>query len=488
MTPTQFLVITAISLPILEHVGCSTIDEVRFDVTTPCQNVAEAINRLYSVYSADCMSLEARCERYAVFLTMAQVRDVTNELALLQMSGLKEDTLDLLYEEISTAELAARYKSAIEVYRSSHLQPAFIDLVECMRRIDTVAVRNYLGDPELAVVVNLYERALITSESIDLSSFDPSIRATLSKLFAKHLDSSENNPVRSSDQINLFNQLSPSFLPQKAKAEQYIRDTEERLRLKCKERRRQHSFRKKNLERVREKDRIRKKQHRERLRLQKQSIDDILDRHNWREPIESIRDRPEKKLERARYQNRQRQRRFRERHAQRLQAEQRERRLRWKQLQDAIVRAAQGAIAPESILQPAPPVDQQENLQPEYISPLLASNETQPISEPNAHLLSEADQPVEPSGLQTAEQTSERRQWLGVLQEVERRKKLRLERQRRYRERNGQQLRARERERKRQLRRKLKQQQQQIYADEVPGQTSPDVRGGSKSPNEGELD
>lgn len=91
------------------------MDNVNTDVTTPCKDVAEAIDRLYRSLPSE-MSLGARCRRHAVFLSMAESKGVTYELALLQLTAMKEGMLSKLHEEIHPADLAFRYISTIDLY------------------------------------------------------------------------------------------------------------------------------------------------------------------------------------------------------------------------------------------------------------------------------------------------------------------------------------------------------------------------------------
>lgn len=259
----------------------------------------------------DQMPLKAKRVRYAVSLWMLETEGITGQLALLQLSGLREDILALLYEEINAADLASRYMTAIDTYPRKQLEPAFIDLIECLMMLDTPSIRTFLNDPELAIIVRSYKLALgplaaiLDLESVDLRQFSTSFRATLKKLFDRPPDHFCQITHQSSSQINLFNQLSSSYLPQKILAEQYIYITEKRLRTKLLRRQRQNKFRARHGARIREKNRNRRRQTREFI----QHIQVPEQSQEWPVGIDEM----FKRLKRERVMNRERQKRYRER-------------------------------------------------------------------------------------------------------------------------------------------------------------------------------
>lgn len=132
---------------------------IQLDLIAPCHDILGAINRLHRSLS-DKMSLEARCKRYAVLLSMARTKGANNQLALIQTSGLEERDLNSLYDKISVANLTSRYMSTIDRYRTTYLGPAFSDVIECLRRIGTPEVKAYLEDPELIMIVDLHRQSL----------------------------------------------------------------------------------------------------------------------------------------------------------------------------------------------------------------------------------------------------------------------------------------------------------------------------------------
>lgn len=262
------------AIALVSSYSCLPTEYVDIDFTTPCRDKAEAINRIYESLPRQ-MTIEQRCKRYAVFLAMTELKGVSDRLALLQLKELVEDTLDVLYERVRTADLAARYMTTIDLYRRSHLEPAFVDLIDCLRQINLPLVKNYLDDSELTVVENLYRRALgppaiaIDLDSVELDAFPPAFRITLRNLFAKHSEMIGQDHERNSNPINLFNQLSPSYESLKSAAYRFIRRTEARISQRETKRLRQMKHRQLNLERVRENDRIRKKRQQDKLRLER---------------------------------------------------------------------------------------------------------------------------------------------------------------------------------------------------------------------------
>lgn len=304
--------IITIVLVIACYTNCAPIDNAYIDVTTPCQDAAEAINRVYDSLPRE-MQIDDRCKRYAVLLAMAEQKDVSEQLALLQLTGLTEDLLDILYKRITNADMAARYMTTIDMYRASHLEPAFIDLIDCLRQIDLPLVKNYLDDLELTKIVDLYRRALgppatdIDLDAIDLYGFRPELRQTLKSLFQKHFETIGQDRRPESSQVNFFNHLSPSYKSLRRTAERFVTQLRQRIRGS----RWQSRKREQNLDYHREKDRIRKKQKRAQLRLERE-LDENISTEREESP-EGLTYQQLARLERTRVLRREAQRRYRER-------------------------------------------------------------------------------------------------------------------------------------------------------------------------------
>lgn len=466
--------ITTAALSILS--GLSPTKDVNIDFTTPCENVIDAINRLHASLP-DEMPLEAKCKRYAILLSMIHSNGVTEHLALLQISGMSEKVVNMLYEEINPGETATRYLNVIDSYRSSHLEPAFMDIIKCSRKIvfehltydSTAWLRTYLDHPELTMIVKLYKQALkppasaIDLESVDLSPFQPEFRSRLQKLFEKHSEVIEQNYRHNSCQINAFNQMSSSYLSLLIKAQSFIEQTEKRLRQKELRRERQRRFRERHLETIREKNRVRREQERK-LYAQRKQLEQQQGESSLQAEIRQV-------VMQGRLSNRERQRRYRESHSQYLRMKARERRQQQKQV----------AAPPPP---PAPAVrDQSLN-----IGSNRQANQQQEQAE---HSQSQQAPGLYPSGLasipgqgifaplqdiiaQGSEQAFglilRRRVPLDPLAKSLREKNLTRQRQKRYRERNLERERARGRERERQRRQRLREMKRANQAS----QTEPD--------------
>lgn len=420
----QFLII-ALSMW-TNCISCSPIENVNIDVTTPCNDVTEAMDRLYGSL-LDQMPLVARCKRYSVLLSMIETTDVTYQLALLQVAALEDNILDRLYDEIKVVDLAFRYMTTINIYRASHLGQAFIDLIECLKGFELPLVKEYLNDPELVMIADLYKRALgppaivIDLDSIDLKAFRPEFRTNLEKLF----ETIGQVPKQDSNQIELFNQLSPSYLPQLKLAEQFITSTVRRLRLKDMKRERQRRFR------ARRSARIRKKQQRELSRGEHESNGLLEPKQRSEGPPDG----PSVELQLLRVRERERRRRQR----------------RQRQLEErlSILQASPGAAIGGTA--PTVRVCQGQKQQQAGSGPALSSPgepALRPITIESSSAKLQGDRPVSGS----KEHASGRQYPEELTCPLERRRYLQRERQRRYRERNSQRLRTEDRERKRRCR------------------------------------
>lgn len=364
----QCIASSIIALLLLGDIRCGLYDNIDIRPTEPFKDVAEAINHLHRSLP-DQMSLESRCKTYAVLLSMFKMKGSPNQLALLQLSTLQEEILNLLYEEINEADMAQRYIATIDIYRTSHLEPAFLDMVECLRKIDSPLVRTYLNDKELNLIINLYQQALrspttpIDLDSIDLSQYHPVFRTALRNLFERHFESTKQMITRSLTRINWLGSRAPQLdsTNQSQQAEQLVENTDEQLRQIQLKKMRQNRFRQRHLARIREKDRIRQKRKREWSRLWRQPKERVP-----RPPVkpEGMTDKQFEKLLRQRSLKRERQKRYREKNLERLKASERDRqrqrrkKLKQQRQQDPNVQPAPHQV-PSYMLPPFMPAEQQ---------------------------------------------------------------------------------------------------------------------------------
>lgn len=256
---------------VLFGIECGPI-EVSTDVgdTRKCKDLSEAINYLHASLP-DYLTSDRKCKRYAILLSMARKKGLPTQLAVLQLSELQEDILNLLYEGLSAEERGGLYMSVIDIYRSTELAPPFIDLVDCLSQIDTASIRAYLNDRELTTLVRLYRTALgppatkVDLESVDLiGRFPPAFLINLGKLFKGHFERVERDPnqiIKKFKDVEAFKGLKTSRMPHQEIILQLLDQRERRRQSRIA---RQKQFRAKNLARIREKDRIRKQRLRER--------------------------------------------------------------------------------------------------------------------------------------------------------------------------------------------------------------------------------
>lgn len=428
------LVIAIANLLISNYLGCSPAE---IDFTTPCRDVVEAISRLHSSLP-DHMPLEAKCKRYAVLLSMIHSEGVSEQVALLQLSVMSEKILNMLYEELRPTELASSYSNMIDTYRSSHLEPAFIDVVECSRqlfkrsRYDPISWLKYLYDQELDMIVTLYKRALgppakeIDLDSVDLSAFDPEFRKSLGRLFEKHSELIRQKHAHSSSEINVFNQLSSSYVSQLKQAREFIKMTESRLRQKELKRQRQKRYRERHAAEILEKSRLRRQQSREKaLQVMGSRKEDTTQLQHW---TEEMVDPVLERMEKVRQSNRERQKRYRERHSQYLRKRARDlqRLKRQKQKENAM-------------LQLGPPERPKNASIPEAHQQQSHDNE-------RATGQDEAGTSERVSSKHRVGDEQQGEKLIGLLAKSQRERHLARERQRRYRERNLELLRTKTRE------------------------------------------
>lgn len=118
-----------------------------------------------------------------------------SEATVLRLATVSRYDLDKYYEQIDTDRLNYLYMCAIDRYRVTQLEPPFIELVECLQRVDDDRARNYLENPELIIILGLYKQALgmpsetmVNLADLDLTAFYPSFHETLRNLFSKYFD------------------------------------------------------------------------------------------------------------------------------------------------------------------------------------------------------------------------------------------------------------------------------------------------------------
>lgn len=154
-------------------------------------DVPDAINYMYRRLPRD-MSLEDKCKKYAVLaLDTTTYRD-PNEGTADKVITMNDERLDRLYRAIDTNRLMKLFMTAIDRYRVTQLAPAFVDIVECLKMIDSPVARAFVDDDELALILDMYKRVLgrddleIDINRVDLAQFRQAYKLALENLFAAH--------------------------------------------------------------------------------------------------------------------------------------------------------------------------------------------------------------------------------------------------------------------------------------------------------------
>lgn len=193
MKPISSIRCLAISTIALFTITCNIRCTPDSYMTQELSDVTEAVNRMQRSLTHQ-MPIEEKCIRYAILLSMSAKTGVPYGLTVSQLAKLNIDVLRKRYREIDTEKLGSLYMSTIDRYRASQLAPAFLDLVECLKRSDLPIVSMYL-DEELFLLFNLYRKVLYNNEpanqidlrTVDISRFHPSFRLSLRSLFRDHL-------------------------------------------------------------------------------------------------------------------------------------------------------------------------------------------------------------------------------------------------------------------------------------------------------------
>lgn len=191
------------------------------------QDVSRAINYMHKYLPSD-MTMDEKCKRYAVLSTKPISEKLPHE-TVTNVIKMNNDDLDRYYNEIDVRRMIWNYMVAIDRYRVTQLAPPFIDIVECLRRIDTNEVRRYLSNPELLVILDLYKQALglpdttIDIRGLNFTKFHHSFRTTIENLFSQSFRTDKISGDTLSDQSN------SNDSPYKRSGQLYLRREQARL-------------------------------------------------------------------------------------------------------------------------------------------------------------------------------------------------------------------------------------------------------------------
>lgn len=253
----------------------------------------KALNYLHDLLTL--ATLEEKCQKYAVLLSLAAATRVPYESDVLELVTIDYAVLSRQYHAINVTELSSLYMSATEKYRVTRLGPAFIEIIECLKMMHTPLVEKYLSNIELKITLDLYKRVLgktdgpMDVDSLDLMMVHPTFLANLRKLFEGQLDidelfgmshvqkSGRSLTMGPADFTNTAGQVNPDLQLGTASSGETKRVSRqkayrERNRLRMRERSRitLQRLRLLNPEAMREQNRIHKQQYRERKKQRKE--------------------------------------------------------------------------------------------------------------------------------------------------------------------------------------------------------------------------
>lgn len=182
----------SVAVFLIGGIDCDLFDNPNISDRGRFTNVCAAIDHLRNLLPVQ-ISTEEKCKRYAVLLSEIGVVSAPHESTVLYTMLLNVSSLEELYRQIDISNLTLSYMSAIDKYRVIGLGPPFIDLIECLRILDTPLTKQYLDNQELIIILNLYKQVLGIPgtndiSGIDFSVFHPGFRATLWNLLGRYVD------------------------------------------------------------------------------------------------------------------------------------------------------------------------------------------------------------------------------------------------------------------------------------------------------------
>lgn len=186
-------IFTSIFLYVLipTYLSCSPSGRYNINLTRKCIDIARSVSRLHSMFPGN-MSLEDRCKRYAVTSSILGSKDRSRRVAIDTVVG-DVHILQRYHDEIFPADLGPLYMNIIDGFRLSQLEPALLDVIECLHQVDTPAAKAYLGNREIGVIIDLYNRVVrspdtkIDIDTVHCLSKHPAFGMSLIRLFTKYL-------------------------------------------------------------------------------------------------------------------------------------------------------------------------------------------------------------------------------------------------------------------------------------------------------------
>lgn len=110
--------------------------------------------------------IEDKCMRYAILLSIADSNYVIHDTTIIDIMTMEKDSLISHYEEMNRKEVSSIFMKTLDRYRTVGLDPAFLDLVECLRLTHTSYAAAYLDDKEMILIEDLLKQALDSSNQL----------------------------------------------------------------------------------------------------------------------------------------------------------------------------------------------------------------------------------------------------------------------------------------------------------------------------------
>lgn len=249
---------------ILAIASCTQPAKYNINLTRKSINIAETASYLYSMFPNN-MTLEEKCKIYAVASSLAGSKDPLRREVDIDIVYHDKQRKQRYYNEINPVDLGPLFMNAIDGFRLSQLEPALIEIIECLRHVDTLGAKTYLEDKELKIISELYHRVIqspdpkIDLRAIDLSKFHPAFEASLRHLFRKYL-------ADSGSQFNADQNVSDASRSEASYSDQF----QTSYRMRELERLRNHRRRVMQPEAYRESNRLKSMRWRRRMRQEEE--------------------------------------------------------------------------------------------------------------------------------------------------------------------------------------------------------------------------
>lgn len=182
-----------------EGIRCPRIKLKDPESIVRCNDIAEAVNYLYE-HLPNSTSIENKCKRYAVMASFVKPRGRLQNKEVTLVLRMSDDDINQRYQALQVFDdMGPRFMTIIDGFRaSSMLSPALIELVECLKRINSPPIKKYLEGEELNLILDWYKQILqAPGTKLDLDrvrnsrKFRHAFIISLMNLFKDHIESSD---------------------------------------------------------------------------------------------------------------------------------------------------------------------------------------------------------------------------------------------------------------------------------------------------------